>query len=128
MEIRSRAPGKIILSGEHAVVHGSSAVAASIDLHTHVSLKISTHPEKDEDLLRLHLKDMGLEFAWTIGKIKEVVGESITPNPSLPRSCSSDTIKVIANLVEEQNIPEAKIGLAAGVSAFYLAIHLYPWV
>ncbi|RZS21015.1 hypothetical protein BHM03_00053602 [Ensete ventricosum] len=39
-EVRARAPGKIILSGEHAVVHGSTAVAAAIDLYTHVSFRL----------------------------------------------------------------------------------------
>jgi len=42
MEVKARAPGKIILAGEHAVVHGSTAVASSIDLYTYVSLRFST--------------------------------------------------------------------------------------
>lgn len=42
MEVKARAPGKIILSGEHAVVHGSTAVAASIDLFTYVTLSFAT--------------------------------------------------------------------------------------
>jgi len=40
MEVRARAPGKIILAGEHAVVHGSAAVAAAIDLYTTSSLRL----------------------------------------------------------------------------------------
>ena len=32
----------VILAGEHAVVHGSTAVAASLDLYTYVSLRFPT--------------------------------------------------------------------------------------
>ncbi|CAM8877940.1 unnamed protein product [Rhodiola kirilowii] len=116
MEVRARAPGKTILSGEHAVVHGSAAIAASIDLYTYISLRFPIIPESD-DALKLHLKDIGIELSWPVEKIKDVL-PSCTPIFSTPKSCPQDSLKSIAALVEEQNILEAKIGLASGVSAF----------
>lgn len=116
MEVRARAPGKIIVAGEHAVVHGSTAVAASIDLCTYVSFSSDS---ESNDELTLSLKDMGLEFSWPVGRIKETMGElAASPYPSSPTSCSPEAMKLIAPLIEELNIPEAKITIAAGVSAF----------
>lgn len=117
MEVQAKAPGKIILTGEHAVVHGSTAVASSIDLYTYVSLHFST-PSDDEDSLKLHLKDQGLEFSWPITKIRAAFSESATQLSSTPTSCSVENAKSIAALVEQLNIPEARIGIASGVSAF----------
>ncbi|XP_068662454.1 mevalonate kinase-like [Aristolochia californica] len=118
MEVRARAPGKIILSGEHAVVHGSTAVAASIDLCTEVSVRMSRVADNFDGLLELQLKDLGLVFSWSIERLKEILPELHTS----PSSFSSETLKSVAVLVEEQTIPEAKIGLAAGVFAF-LCLH-----
>ncbi|KAL7205181.1 hypothetical protein ACSBR2_018167 [Camellia fascicularis] len=127
MEVRARAPGKIILAGEHAVVHGSTAVAASIDLYTYASLSFPTHSDND-DKLKLHLKDMALEFAWPVGRIKEALYKLSSQIPSSPASCSPEAMKLIAALVEEQNILEANTTLASGVSAFlwlYISIQGY---
>lgn len=125
MEVKARAPGKIILAGEHAVVHGSTAVAASLDLYTYVSLRFPT-PSDNDEFLRLQLKDLALEFSWPVARIKDALPEAGSLLSSKPTSCSIENTKSIAALVEEQNIPEAKIGLASGVSAFlwlYSCIH-----
>ncbi|KAG8363799.1 hypothetical protein BUALT_Bualt19G0059900 [Buddleja alternifolia] len=125
MDVRARAPGKIILAGEHAVVHDTTAVAAAIDLYTYVSLHFPT-PSENDDALKLHLKDIPLEFSWPVGRLKEVLPELGSHPASSPSSCSFETIKAITSLVEEQNIPEANIALASGISAFlwmYTSIH-----
>lgn len=115
MKVIARAPGKIILAGEHAVVHGSTAVAASINLCTSVSILFS--PDNG-DMLKLELKDMELEFSWPMAKLKEILPDFDRPSPSTPLSCSSKNLESIASLHEEQKFPEAQIALASGVSAF----------
>ena len=41
-EIHISAPSKLILHGEHAVVYGKTALAASLDLRTRMKIKIPT--------------------------------------------------------------------------------------
>ncbi|XP_023537307.1 mevalonate kinase-like [Cucurbita pepo subsp. pepo] len=116
MEVKARAPGKIILAGEHAVVHGSTAVAASVDLYTTASVRLPSSSDKD-DTVKLQMKDLALEFLWPTSRIKEALG-GFVGSTSTPTSCPADCLKLMASLVEDQNIPEAKIELASGVSAF----------
>lgn len=113
MEVTARAPGKIILAGEHAVVHGSTAVAASINRYTYVSLRF---PE-NSDTITFQLKDMSLEFSWPVERIK-ALPKFQGPQSSVPAACSLEFSNAVRGLLEEQNIPEAKIELAGGVVAF----------
>ncbi|XWS64559.1 hypothetical protein CRYUN_Cryun05aG0014500 [Craigia yunnanensis] len=115
MEVTARAPGKIILAGEHAVVHGYTAVASSINLYTIVSLRLRSG---DEDTIKLQLNDIGLDFSWPIERIKEMLSHLGSPFSSKPTSCSLETVKSITALVDEQSFPETKIGLASGICAF----------
>ncbi|KAA3472681.1 mevalonate kinase [Gossypium australe] len=110
MDITARAPGKIILAGEHTVVHGYTAVASSIDLYTAVSLRL--HSE-NEDSIRLQLEDVGLDFSWPIKRIKEVLSHLGSPFSSTPKLCSLETVKSITALVDKESFPETRIGLAS---------------
>ncbi|KAL0552529.1 hypothetical protein IC582_011645 [Cucumis melo] len=116
MEVKARAPGKIILAGEHAVVHGSTAVAASVDLYTTASVRLPSSSDEN-DIVKLHLKDLELEFSWPVSRVREALGVFVGAISS-PTTCPAECLKSIASLVEDQNIPEAKIGLASGVAAF----------
>ncbi|VFQ64676.1 unnamed protein product [Cuscuta campestris] len=125
MEVKARAPAKIILAGEHAVVHGSTAVAAAINLYTYVSLSFSVPSDTDESL-KLQLKDVSLELSWSTARIRDAFPNHDNGVGSSPSSCSLETLKSIASLVEEQKIPEENRGLVSGVSAFlwlYTSIH-----
>ncbi|KAK3164426.1 hypothetical protein QOZ80_1AG0017990 [Eleusine coracana subsp. coracana] len=119
MEVRARAPGKIILAGEHAVVHGSAAVAAAIDLYTSSSIHLFPAGGEggDADAVELDLKDLGLTFSWACSCLCDVLGVDYCKAEAL-RPCSADELAALAKLLEEHEIPKAKIWLSAGLSAF----------
>ena len=60
------APSKVILHGEHAVVYGKTAVAASLDLRTRMTIKPHlTH-------VVVNFPDVGLSDCWTEDQLKEL--------------------------------------------------------
>ncbi|KAK8845447.1 cystathionine beta-lyase [Kwoniella newhampshirensis] len=58
------APGKVILFGEHAVVHGVTAVATSVNLRCFAVLS----PRSDERV-GLEVPDLEVELEWEISKL-----------------------------------------------------------
>lgn len=82
--------------------------------------------DKGDGSIELELKDMDLLFSWPIVNLELMLRTVNILHSLAPRSCSPEHNKVIDTLVEAQNIPEAKIWLFSGVSAFlylYTSIH-----
>lgn len=57
------APGKVIVYGEHAVVHGKAAVAAAISLRSYLHV---TTLSKSQHTVTLNFRDIGLDHTWDI--------------------------------------------------------------
>lgn len=70
-KVRVSAPGKIILSGEHAVVYGHPAILAAVDR------RLSVEIEKAKSGLEIISREpIGL-VKYALEKTKEVFGEKI---------------------------------------------------
>ncbi|ROT43718.1 mevalonate kinase [Sodiomyces alkalinus F11] len=57
------APGKVIVFGEHAVVHGKAAIAAAISMRSYLHV---TTLSKSRRTISLRFPDIGLEHTWNI--------------------------------------------------------------
>ena len=57
------APGKVIVFGEHAVVHGKAAMAAAISLRSYL---LVTTLSKSQRTITLNFRDLGLSHTWNI--------------------------------------------------------------
>lgn len=57
------APGKVIVYGEHAVVHGKAAMAAAISLRSYL---LVTTLSKSQRTISLKFPDIGLDHTWDI--------------------------------------------------------------
>lgn len=60
------APGKVIVYGEHAVVHGKAALAAAISLRSYL---LVTTLSKSHRTITLNFRDLGLNHTWDIDSL-----------------------------------------------------------
>lgn len=60
------APGKTIVYGEHAVVHGKAAIAAAISLRSYL---LVTTLSKSQRTVTLRFTDVGLDHTWNIADL-----------------------------------------------------------
>ncbi|KAJ7515997.1 hypothetical protein O6H91_22G038100 [Diphasiastrum complanatum] len=121
--MEARAPGKVILCGEHAVVHGATAVAAAIGLYTHARIHLLTG---EDNLLVLDLPPFQVHLSWPLSQIQSVLDLSSLHKayPQDVQSISESWSAKLKQLTDEQLPADADKGLQAGVVA-YLFLHLY---
>jgi mevalonate kinase len=60
------APGKVIVFGEHAVVHGKAAMAAAISLRSYLHV---TTLSKSQRTVTLNFRDTGLSHTWNVDEL-----------------------------------------------------------
>ncbi|KAM9331386.1 mevalonate kinase [Gastrophryne carolinensis] len=83
-EVFVSAPGKVILHGEHAVVHGKMALAVGLNLRTFLKLQYSR-----DNTVSINLPNIGTKLSWEICQLQSLVRslqvdhgqEPVSPTP-----------------------------------------------
>jgi mevalonate kinase len=122
------APGKVIVFGEHAVVHGKAAMAAAISLRSYL---LVTTLSKSHRTITLVFPDIGLDHTWTFedlpwssfgnGNKKRKYCDMVTSlDLDLVKAMQPHIATVSAHLPEAQR----RIHQAAASSFLYLFLSL----
>ncbi|KAF2222092.1 ribosomal protein S5 domain 2-type protein [Elsinoe ampelina] len=125
------APGKVIVFGEHAVVHGKAAMAASISLRSY--LHVSPGPRSPDPTVTLNFPDVALSHTWTISSLpwQAFAPTSKTLHTStLPRNLDSSLVDSLQSILDPisptASASTRKIHHSAASTFLYLFILLLP--
>ncbi|KAI9750563.1 MAG: hypothetical protein M4579_006413 [Chaenotheca gracillima] len=119
------APGKVIVYGEHAVVHGKAAMAAAISLRSYL---LVTFPSEDKRTVTLSFPDIALHHAWEIDSLPwDIFTETANAHEFSDRVTSLDP-KLVDAL--EPHLAKVSPGLAENArkvhqSAAFTFLYLY---
>ncbi|XP_067680941.1 mevalonate kinase-like isoform X1 [Haliotis asinina] len=102
-DITVSAPGKVILHGEHAVVYGKVAIAASLNLRTYLRLRRST-----DNNISIDLPNINIKRSWTTDKIKSQVSLPLC-DPTKPVGVSEELLALLKDVAGvDQNESDTK--------------------
>ncbi|XP_012586509.1 PREDICTED: mevalonate kinase isoform X1 [Condylura cristata] len=91
------APGKVILHGEHAVVHGKVALAVALNLRTFLRLQLHSHGK-----VNLNLPNIGIRRTWDVTSLQQLdtsfleQGDVTVPTPE-----QMEKLKEVAGLTKD---------------------------
>ncbi|KAI4847479.1 mevalonate kinase [Aureobasidium sp. EXF-8845] len=122
------APGKVIVYGEHAVVHGKAAMAAAISLRSYM---LVTTLSKSRRTITLRFRDIDLDHTWDIDSLpwdafshpdrKKRYYDLVTQlDPALVEAMKPHILNVSPHIP----LQEQKIHQAAASSFLYLFLSL----
>jgi mevalonate kinase len=115
------APGKVIVFGEHAVVHGKAAMAASISLRSYL---LVTALSKSQRTITLVFPDIGLNHTWNIDDLPWHVFTKTTRKPryyDMVTSLDPELLNAMQPHIDQvapNSNPEKKKMLQSSASAF----------
>lgn len=122
------APGKTIVYGEHAVVHGKAAIAAAISLRSYM---LVTTLSKSKRTVSLKFSDIGLDHTWNIHELPwKAFNQPLKKKRYYDMVTSLDDELVeamqphIANVSLEASTEARKIHMSAASSFLYLFLSL----
>lgn len=90
------APGKVILHGEHAVVHGKVALAVALNLRTYLQLQSHSHGK-----VNLNLPNIGIRRTWDVARLQLLDTSFLEQN-----DVTASTQEQMQKLQEVANFPE----------------------
>ena len=93
-------PGKIIISGEHAVLYASKAISCTIDLYTYCNGWIECTDENVEGSIELNLRDLNIKYNIKVSVI-ENIKEKLIKNKINWVNLSLDQIPLIIKMISE---------------------------
>ncbi|GAA6013773.1 hypothetical protein JCM11491_005094 [Sporobolomyces phaffii] len=116
-KLATSAPGKVILFGEHAVVHGVTAIASSIDLRCYVQAA-----SRSDGLISLDLPDLSYQQSWEISSLPwEKIRSSSQKAPRSDEAPDQELLTLLANSYVKPDILKA---VQAAQAFLYLYMHL----